>query len=225
METFVQTFSDLIRDRLAELRLNAFAAENAAGLPPDAIRNVLRSEKQAGPTLARTKEICDALGLEIRIGTKQEMAVLDAPPVVGTNDDGTAPPSGFLTIPWHGAGPGSGSAPVAFSRVWLERHQLVPDFLQAILPDRYEISPHPGDEVVALIDTRIGTRSGPGLWCLREAGRVLVARMTFAGDQAVIHPTTPDGPARILDARSTTLMGLVGRVVWLGQIVPLKGKI
>jgi len=225
VETFVQTFSDLIRDRLAELRLNAFAAENAAGLPPDAIRNVLRSEKQSGPTLARTKEICDALGLEIRIAPKHMMAALNATDFRNVDDVEGGVPSGFLTIPWAEQSIGSGSAPVCFSRTWLDANGLRVDFLKAVLPDEVEIEAVPAQDVLAVVDSRAGLRKGHGLWCYRAAGRVLVSHMTFAGQTTVIHPARPEIEPKIIEGPLENSVHLYGKVVWLGQSIPLKGKI
>jgi len=225
VETFVQTFSDLIRDRLSELRLNAFAAENAAGLPPDAIRNVLRSEKQSGPTLARTKEICDALGLEIRIAPKHLMATIDEAGI--RNGDGLddAAPTGFLTIPWVEKSVGAGSAPVCFSRAWLDAHDLKVDFLQAILPDEVEIDGVPSTDILAVLDTRAGLQKGHGLWCYKMAGRVLASHLTFAGDVTVIHPSRPELAPKIIEGPVSREITLFGKVVWLGQSIPLKGTV
>lgn len=225
METFVQTFSDLIRERLEELRLNAFAAENAAGLPPDAIRNVLRSEKQSGPTLARTKEICDALGLEIRIAPKHVMAALNATDFRNADALHEGVPSGFLTIPWADKVVGSGSAPICFSRTWLDANGLKVDFLAAILPDDVEIDGVPAQDILAVVDTRSGLRKGHGLWCYRKSGRVLVSHMTFAGHMTIIHPARPEIEPQVIDGPIDRLIHVYGKVVWLGQRIPLKGSV
>ena len=223
METFVQSFSNLVRRRLGELELNAFAAENAAGLPPDAIRNVLRSEKQAGPTLARTKEICDALGLEIAIAPRG--ALRAAAQHVGNADPDEQAPAGFVTVPWAETGARPGSAPIAFSRHWVADHKLKPDFLQAAIPDVIALpGQHPTDSV-ALLDSRIGDRKGHNLWCYREAGRVHVAHITFTDQLAVIHPAEPGQPPAIIEEPVSRELRLLGKVVWLGQSVPFKGKI
>lgn len=221
----MQSFSDLIRDRLAELRLNAFAAENAAGLPPDAIRNVLRSEKQSGPTLARTKEICDALGLEIRIAPRHVMAALNESGFRNADGPDAAAPTGFLTVPWAEKSLGAGSAPVCFSRAWLESHALNIDFLQAVLPDEIDIEGVPFEDVLAVVDTRAGLRKGHGLWCYREPGRVRVSHLTFAGDVTVIHPSRPEVEPEIIAGPISQSLTLYGKVVWLGQSIPLKGKV
>lgn len=225
METFVQTFNDLIRDRLDELNLNAFSAENAAGLPPDAIRNVLRSTKQSGPTLARTKEICDALGLEIRIAPKHILAALNEADVRNSVGMEASAPTGFLTIPWAEKGLGAGSAPVCFSRSWLDGRGLVVDFLKAVLPDRIDLAGVPAADTLAVVDARSGLRKGHGLWAYRSEGRIRVAHITFAGDVTVIHPARPQDEPRILEGSIGESIELFGKVVWMGQTVPLKGKV
>jgi hypothetical protein len=225
VETFVQTFSDLIRDRLAELRLNAFSAENAAGLPPDAIRNVLRSEKQSGPTLARTKEICDALGLEIRIGPKHLMAALNAADFRNVDALQDDVPSGFLTIPWAEKALGAGSAPVCFSHTWLLAHDLKIDFLKAVLPDEVSVDGVPSEGALAVVDSRAGLRKGHGLWSYRRTGRVHVSHITFAGDVTVLHPARAEAEPTILEGDISGLLEIYGKVVWLGQSIPLKGRV
>ena len=221
----MQTFSELVRERLAELRLNAFAAENAAGLPPDAIRNVLRSEKQAGPTLARTKEICDALGLEIRIAPKHLMATLNETALRNASGDEAGAPSGFLTVPWVEKSVGMGSAPVCFSRSFLDSQSLKIDFLKAVLPDEIYIEGIPSEDILAVVDTRSGLQKGHGLWCYRVAGRIRIAHMTFAGDVTVIHPGRAELAPEIIEGPVSNAITLYGKVVWLGQSVPLKGKV
>jgi hypothetical protein len=225
VETFVQTFSDLIRERLTELQLNAFAAENAAGLPPDAIRNVLRSEKHAGPTLARTKEICDALGLEIRISPKHVMAALNTADLRNIDASLGDVPAGFLTIPWAEQAIGAGSAPVCFSRAWLGTQGLKVDFLKALVPDVLEIEGVPSGTVIAVVDTRAGLRKGHGLWGYRRSGRAHVAHITFAEGVTVLHPSRPDSEPTILSGELSHALDLYGKVVWMGQSIPLKGKV
>ena len=62
-------FERLIRKRLSEIGETAIRVAKRAGLPPDAIRSVLRGHP---PNLVRAGEICDALGLALRIGVREE---------------------------------------------------------------------------------------------------------------------------------------------------------
>jgi hypothetical protein len=224
VETIVQTFSDLVRDRLTELQINAYSAENAAGLPPDAIRNVLRSEKQAGPTLSRMKQICDALGLEIRIAPRHEMVRLNEAEfrnIRGAEDA----PTGFLTIPWAEQAVGAGSAPVCFARHWLDAQGLKVDFLKAVLPDVFEIEGAIPKDGIAVIDSRAGLRKGHGLWSYRWSGREVVGHITFAGGVTVLHSASLQAEPTILEGAHSGKLELRGKVVWIGQSIPLKGKV
>lgn len=225
MEHAEETLKHLVAERLKALNTNAFAIEVASGLPEDAVRSILRGTKKSGTTLNKAKAVCDALGIEFHIGPKRPPARPVELRVISNHDPDQDAPTGFLTIPWTEKQLGSGSAPVAFSRAWLTRHQLVPDFLQAVIPDRFAIAPAPDRGTVALLDTRIAQREGPGLWCYRDAGRVTVAHMTFRDDLAVVHPANPADEALVYKGRSAVLLGLLGKVVWLGQLVPLKGKV
>ncbi|MBT2131195.1 S24 family peptidase [Aliiroseovarius lamellibrachiae] len=71
-------FKNLVEKAVEALRSNAFAVEKAHGLPADAIRGVLRKKKdgakEAGTSLNRAREICDALDLELYIGPPREIA-------------------------------------------------------------------------------------------------------------------------------------------------------
>lgn len=177
------------------------------------------------PSADRIAALFEYLGLEVYFGPKRSPVVPVELQVIRNLDPNQDAPTGYLTIPWHGATVGSGSAPVAFSRAWLDSHQLIPDFLQAVVPDRVDVPQLPGAETVALLDTRLSNREGVGLWCLRDGGKIAVARMTFRGDQAVLHPAKPDGEARIVNATSALAVGLLGKVVWLGESIPFMGHV
>lgn len=74
MEEIEKTFAEVVAGRLEELGTNAFAFEKKAGLPVDAIRSVIRSDKKrASPKISRAKEICDLLGLEFYIGPPRDL--------------------------------------------------------------------------------------------------------------------------------------------------------
>jgi hypothetical protein len=215
----------LVAQRLKALNTNAYAVEVAAGLPEDTVRAILRGQKKSGTTLNKARAVCEALDLEFYIGPKREVAKPTPLRVISNLDPEYDAPTGFVVIPWHDARPGDGSAPVAFSRAWLSKNKLVPDFLQAIRPDRISVpGPRPSD-TVALLDTRTADRKGADLWCYRDAGKTAVGRITFKGSLAAIHPVERDGEVRILESASAFALGLIGRVVWLGQMVPVTGSI
>lgn len=64
-------FERIVRERLAETGETAIGAARRAGLPRDAIRSVLRGHP---PNLLRAKKICDALGLDLNVGSPHESA-------------------------------------------------------------------------------------------------------------------------------------------------------
>ena len=64
-------FEKIVRERLAETGETAIGAARRAGLPRDAIRSVLRGHP---PNLLRAKKICDALGLDLNVGSPHESA-------------------------------------------------------------------------------------------------------------------------------------------------------
>ena len=96
-------FVALVKERLLALDTNAFAVEKSAGLPPDAIRNVIRSEKKSGPTLSRVDEICQALDLEIYIGPRRDEENLPvlrgrSPDTVIATPDRSKPGAGDILV-------------------------------------------------------------------------------------------------------------------------------
>lgn len=132
MENSVKDFPELINERLKALKTNVFSIETRAGLPADAIRNIIRSEKKSGPTLSRVQEVCDALGLELYIGPPREFLAPDphhpSPGDVKMGDDEFTFVDRYDVNVSAGAGliPTSEEADgkMAFSRSWLLKHQI-----------------------------------------------------------------------------------------------------
>ncbi len=175
------------------------------------------------PSADRVEALFNYLGLEAYFGPKRS-----APPkanFVANHGPGEDAPSGFLTIPWAEAGVRPGSAPVAFARSWLSAHDLVPDFLQAAQPDVVNLEGPKSDDAIALIDTRVALRQGHGAWCFRARTQVVVAHLTFKGSITVIHPARVEDEPQIVEGRSEGSLAILGKVVWLGQSIPLKGTI
>jgi len=177
------------------------------------------------PSVDRVQALFEYLDLEFYFGPKRAPDKPAPLRVVSNLDPEYDAPTGFVVIPWHGAGPGDGSAPVAFSRAWLAKNALVPDFLQAIIPDRISVPGPRSSDTVALLDTRVADRKGANLWCYRDAGKTTVGRITFKDSLAAIHPAERDGEVRILESATAFALGLIGRVVWLGQTVPMMGQV
>lgn len=211
-------FSTLVEQRLSALGTNAFAAEQAAGLPPDAIRNVIRSQKKDGPSISRAKEICDALGLEFYIGPKREL--------MGFSDSAEhsdlaaveALRSGYLPIPWHEALGRKGSAPIAFSRDWLASNEIVPDVLKAVAITEAGLLAGETKNTVALVDTSAAQRGSTGLWCVQEGTSAIVCRLAFHEEMIVLIPRDPSAPVRVVSRPLPLGHKVLGRVVWAGSI-------
>lgn len=177
------------------------------------------------PSVDRIEALFDYLGLEAYFGPKRPLV---RPPTLhlasnaGPDDDA---PAGFFTIPWAEASLGSGSAPLCFSSAWLESNELKIDFLKAVRPDQIDIECPLSGDVIAVIDSRAGLRKGHGLWCLRGRGRIRVAHITFAGEVTIIHPARSDTAPEIIEGPLAGALTIYGKVVWLGQSIPLKGTV
>ncbi|MCU0902402.1 MAG: hypothetical protein MUE83_00825 [Tabrizicola sp.] len=173
------------------------------------------------PSVDRIEALFDYLGLEAYFGPRR----LKASAIAANHEPGEDAPTGFLTIPWAESGSRPGSAPVAFSRAWLSAHDLVPDFLVAVLPDEVRIEGPPTADTVALLDTRVALRKGHGIFCSRLRGQVIVSHMTFAGSVTVIHPAHSDQEPVIYEGSLSGVLALLGKVVWMGQSVPVRGRV
>lgn len=177
------------------------------------------------PSVDRVEALFQYLGLEAYFGPKRR------PPAQVLSEPGSnvvsadEPPSGFLTIPWAEALPGSGSAPICFSRRWLADHGLTADFLTAAQPDAVEIEGVPVEDTLALLDNRAGLRTGHGLWCYRARGKIRVSHVTFSAQLIILHGARAEDRPQIIEPPASSQVGFLGKVVWLGQSIPLKGEV
>lgn len=178
------------------------------------------------PSIDRVEALFEFLGLEAYFGPKRRQAGPPQLSLMSANIDADADvPFGFVPIPWAEVGLGKGSAPIAFARSWLAERGLKPDFLKAAMPDVLDLDHTRIDETVALLDTAPAARKGHQLWCFRESGLVRVAHITFGGDITVISPASADESPRIIKGAPEKDLLMLGKVVWLGQSIPLKGKV
>ena len=218
MENFTDAFGELVEQRLKALDTTPFAVEQAHGLKPDSIRNVLRSTKKAGPTLSRAEEICRALDIEFFIGPKRRQ--------LGFSEGGEATDlqrieamrAGYLPIPWHDPVAGSGSAPVALDNRWLAENAIVPDRLSALIPDRTFLDDAPKAAPLVVLDSMGLRKGGPHAWCFREAGQNVLALLQFDKDVTLMLPANRNQPIRVLPKASTAIT-ILGRAVWIGGLV------
>ena len=178
------------------------------------------------PSVDRIEALFEFLGLEAYFGPRRRPTGPPSLSLVQTNSDPEADvPFGFVPVPWAEFGVGKGSAPIAFARAWLAERGLKPDFLKAAIPDVLDVDHPRTDETVALLDTAPAARKGHQLWCFRESGLVRVAHMTFGGDITVISPASADDSPRIIKGAPEKELSMLGKVVWIGQSIPLKGKV
>jgi hypothetical protein len=221
MDSILETIDQALRQK----GLTDAAASKLAVGHPSLIKNLRMprdGEKRYNlPSLIRLAEVLD---LEFYFGPRRGGEVPTAAVISNQGPDDDAP-AGFLTIPWAEGGIKKGSAPVAFSRAWLEQHSLVPDFLAVATPDVVVEVSHVWEDYLALLDVRSSLQNGHDLWCYRMAGRVVVSYITFKGEVTVVHPAEPSAEPRIFQGPAAHAINILGKVVWLGESVPLRGKV
>ncbi|NCQ25776.1 MAG: helix-turn-helix transcriptional regulator [Roseovarius sp.] len=219
MKDWENAFADVITQRLKALNTNAFAVETRAGLPPDAIRNVIRSRKKDGPSLSRAKEICDALGLEFYFGPPRATGPVET--VILGNEDFTAVPRYDAPL---SAGPGAdnGDAQVveklAFRRDWLARIGVAPSaaVLVPVSGDSMAPTLHDGD--LALIDTnRKAVRTGQVYALTDLDGSTRVKRLDRLPTGLILRSDAPTHPAEFRPIPDAARVAIIGQVVWSGH--------
>lgn len=228
METLGQQFGDIVAQRLKALNKSAFSVETSAGLPPDAIRNALRSEKKAGPTLSRVEEICAALGLELYIGPPREPA--PEPTVVDTDAYAQVP----VHKAWLSAGPGqlNGDAEIvghlAFRREWLTKIGISPGHARVARAKGDSMAPGIGNGDLVLIDTAKSLSDVPfrapkdrrpaPIFAFKQDGECRIKRLERIAERSVA--LLSDNPANGVEVinPADTDFELLGQVVWSGHV-------
>jgi SOS-response transcriptional repressor LexA len=217
MSTCDQSFADIVQKRLKELGKRAFTVEQERGLPRDAIRNVLRSEKQDGPTLNRARQIARALGLEFYLGPPRETG-----PIYNVSLDG----ADYAAIPRIDARLAAGAGAVneevghtdalAFRRDWLRERAISPDqaCLLTVTGDSMAPTLHDGDLV--MIDRRRRDIRNRRVYALVDTdGTARVKRLDVIPDRLLI--LTSDNPAHPTETRQgddMNRLNILGEVVW-----------
>ena len=225
MDRYSDQFAEIIAQRLKSLNTNAYAVEVAAGLAPDAIRNVLRSEKKSGPTLSRVEDICAALGLELYIGQPR--------------DTGPQPPAPDLDqlaqIPLHNAMLGAGDGCMnhteevteylAFRRDWLRKIGVAPSNAKLARASGDSMQPVIWDGDLLLIDSskvdpppmaknNQANRYAP-VFALLDDGQAKVKRLQMLDhDVAILISDNPDYPPQFVRTES---LSIIGKVLWWGH--------
>ncbi|WP_353429453.1 S24 family peptidase [Paracoccus denitrificans] len=231
MTSIDDDFPEMVRQRLEQLGTSPFAVEHAAGLPADAVRNVLRGGGKSGPTLTRVRQICDALGLELYIGPPRE-----AGPVERILLDG----ADYAHIPLHdamlaaGAGCDNSAEQVidqlAFRRDWLKRIGVPASTarLARVQGDSMQPTMWPGDMI--LIDTQrkvpaIRTKDGKDqrrspIYAMIDNGEARVKRIERpSAELMMLISDNPDYAPEVRQGGDIQAVQIIGKVVWWGHTV------
>lgn len=125
--------------------------------------------------------------------------------------------AGYLTIPWHMLANRRGSSPFSISQLWLEAEGLIPDHLQAIVPNQVSFSLTDAKNTVAVMSVNAPRKGSDGYWCYKDGPTLGIARVAFSTGFFVMLPHDDGGEIRIVHAQGTpSQVMLLGRVVWLG---------
>ncbi|MFA8441558.1 helix-turn-helix transcriptional regulator [Yoonia sp.] len=225
-------FEEIVTQRLEALGKKPFAVETEAGLPADAIRNVIRSDKKNGPTLLKAKAICDALGLEFYIGPPRDLG--DTPHTMIDGED-------FATIPYHdvaaSAGPGAVAdqhadiQSYAFRRDWLQRQGVAPQNAEMLRVRGDSMAPRIVDGDTLLIDTAhkeppIRPLSRPGqrrssIYVVDVDGETRVKWVERPDFQNLIlySEDAANHPPEAFLGRDQERLRFIGKVIWWGHTV------
>lgn len=226
MKKPVYDLATMVDERLKALQTNAFAVEQRAGLPADAIRNVMRSQKKDGPTLGRAQEICEALGLEFYIGPPRDHGAVESIAIDGSE---------YVHVALHdaalSAGPGVENGPrnivdhLAFRRDWLRNIGVSASdaVLARAIGDSMLPTIHGGD--IVLIDRRVSTlptkmrdpkdtRPVP-IYAVLDDGAARIKRLVMAAPG--IMALLSDNPECPPEFRPVTTLSVIGKVMWWGH--------
>ena len=222
-------FAEVIAQRLKALNTNAFAVEQAAGLPPDAIRNVIRSEKKDGPTLARAQAICEALGLEFNVGAQRKDSTVQLVTVDGAD---------YVSIPVHDAvlSAGAGSlndeaaiiGHLSFRHDWLIKVGVSPNEASMARVSGDSMAPGIQSGDLVLIDnTKVtvpirkrlkGSKVAP-IFAFVQDGEARVKRIERPEARLlVLMSDNPSYPTELVTDPRPESIRILGQVVWSGHV-------
>lgn len=222
-----RTFGKIVEERLRALSTTAFAAEHRAGLPPDAIRNVIRSEKRAGPTLSRVEEICDALGLELYIGPRRpdpgaggnRPTVVDMPAekgafdLVDRYDVNVSAGPGLIPVEENAVGQ------VAFNKKWLLREGINARQAGIVRVRGDSMAPTIPDGSLVLVHLPEHEPTKQGIFAVSFDGQAMIKRLvpTEQGRDGrpraiVMVSDNPMFAPRVVAGSDLRLLRIVGRV-------------
>lgn len=220
-----ERFKQAVSDAVDALGTNAFAVEKANGLPADAIRGVLRkktgSKKEAGTSLNRAKEICDALGLELYIGPPRTF-----PPSPEVEVDGNL----FDTVPRYNAQAAGGhgalnldAEPIdrlAFTRNWLKCQGINAAHCALITAKGDSMEPRIFEGDLIMIDRRKTTIRNHRVYVFNDGDRgTRVKRLEHIPDMGIfLHSDNrEDYPPESRIGHAANEIKVLGEVVWSGH--------
>ncbi len=176
-------------------------------------------KKGADPSYSRVAALARALGLELYLGLPRVPGLAD-PPADSDFHLVNIGKAGYLTLPWAEPGLGKGSAPVAVHGSWLESHSLIPDRLSAVVPDISLIDGVPAEDTVAILEKAADRRGSGQTWCIKDRGKVILARLAFIDGGFVIMPARLDQAPRVVRKDDPDGPYPLGRVALLAAIQP-----
>lgn len=217
MDTLDQSFAEIVRLRLKELDKRAFTVEQERGLPRDAIRNVLRSEKQDGPTLSRAREIARALDLDFYIGPKREAGSIYTTQI--DHEDFAAIPRVDARLA-AGAGALNGEVSMqgalAFRQDWLRERGISPAQACLLTVAGDSMAPTLGDGDLVMIDERRTTIRNRHVYAFVDTdGSARVKRLDLVDNEMMV--LTSDNPIHPTETRrgpDLNRMRVLGEIVW-----------
>lgn len=208
----------LLEARRAELGLSmAEVSRRAIGRGDGSLLHNIK--RGSSPTYETLSALCRALGLTLSL-SRPEQIYSHFSEDAGPDDllHKEALRSGYLPIPWHELCRKPGSAPVAFSPVWMAEHTLVPDSLFAVRPDRIVLAHHRGKGSLAIIDTGHHESGKAGTWCYLDEGKVTICLAAFDAAHIFLIGTDPLQPLRSVPKPPPDTFKLLGRVRWMDEI-------
>lgn len=235
-------FIRCVEARLDELNLRPSSAEQRFDLPPDTLRNLLRAAKNkdrvnAGPTLSKLQQICDALDLELYFGPRRQP--LDAPTIDPINDPDYALVSTYPIA--ASAGPGatvedaSPDGALAFRKDWLSRKGISLDNAALLRARGYSMHPVISDGDLLMLDlsrnalsdvrlradssTRTTRNYDRSIFVVDLDGSLLVKGLVRVGENRMhlISENAIDYPFIELRGAEMNQLRIIGRVVWWGH--------
>ncbi|MBM2295043.1 S24 family peptidase [Sulfitobacter pseudonitzschiae] len=226
-------FSELVSARVSELGGKVSAIEKRFDLKPDAIRNVMRTPKGAGPTLSRAKEICEALGLEFYIGRPRDLAATADEQSTGKVKPDLLDDFAFVERFDVSLSAGHGEngdnarplAPVSFRRDWLSERGLVAEKCVVCSVRGTSMEPLLFDGDLVLLDRRRSDlRSGQVYGVVDVEGDVRIKRIEQVENGLLLRSENSEWPTELRHGEDANRVHVIGSLVWSGHNHDMSGR-